>query len=137
MMLDDSGKGQVYDASGNMMSFLMLIAASTDVKGNSSAKVQMHIHKSESNIILLGTNALNAMGIQVRVKPCVKQSRSRRCKAKRKQRRTSPPVTQLVASATRRVVIPLFVSAEIELSAPATGTFPYLTMIVSRPRYAM
>ncbi|RCN44013.1 hypothetical protein ANCCAN_09958, partial [Ancylostoma caninum] len=121
-MLDDSGKAQVYDASGNPMSFLMLIAASIEVKGGSSAKVQMHIHKSESNIILLGTNALNALGIQIRVEPCVKQSRSRRCKAKRKQKRASPPATQLVASATRRVVIPPFASADIELSAPATGT---------------
>lgn len=64
-MLGDGSTVQVYDASGKPASFLMMIAANIQVKGGSSAKVHMHVQKSENDMIRIGTNAFAALGIQI------------------------------------------------------------------------
>ncbi|EYC24467.1 hypothetical protein Y032_0013g1920 [Ancylostoma ceylanicum] len=66
-MMGDGGDSQVQDASGNPMSFLMRIATAIQVKGGGSARVQMHIQKSDSDTILIGTNAFEALRIQIRL----------------------------------------------------------------------
>ncbi|KAL6723931.1 hypothetical protein Aduo_018882 [Ancylostoma duodenale] len=66
-MMDDGSDTQVYDASGNLMSFLMVIAATIQVEAGDTAKVQMHIQKSDHDVILIGTNALESLGIRVQV----------------------------------------------------------------------
>ncbi|KAL6733919.1 hypothetical protein Aduo_004519 [Ancylostoma duodenale] len=66
-MMGDGGDTQVHDASGNPMSFLMRIATAIQVKGGGCARVQMHIQKSDSDTILIGTNAFEALGIQIRI----------------------------------------------------------------------
>ncbi|RCN36406.1 zinc knuckle, partial [Ancylostoma caninum] len=56
---------QVIDASGQSMHFLGVIAALVKVQGAGEAKVQMHVQKTADCTLLLGTNALEFLGIRV------------------------------------------------------------------------
>ncbi|KAK6018224.1 hypothetical protein OSTOST_16202 [Ostertagia ostertagi] len=53
--------------SGNAMSFLMLIATEVNVQGAGQARVQLHIQRSKDNVVLLGTNALQALNIRIQL----------------------------------------------------------------------
>ncbi|VDO06692.1 unnamed protein product [Haemonchus placei] len=68
-MLGEADKDKVLDASGNPMKFLMRIAVDVKVKGANSARVQLHVQHTHDTFILLGTNAMKALGIEVILKP--------------------------------------------------------------------
>ncbi|KAK5970573.1 hypothetical protein GCK32_010214, partial [Trichostrongylus colubriformis] len=68
-MLGEAEENQVLDASGNPMKFLMRIAVDIKVKGAKQAKVHLHIQQSSDTSILIGTNAMEALGIEVTLKP--------------------------------------------------------------------
>ncbi|KHJ99266.1 zinc knuckle [Oesophagostomum dentatum] len=65
----DGNENEVFDASGNPMKFLLRIAVPVEVCGAQKAVVQMHVQQTTDEIIMLGTNALDALGIQVKLKP--------------------------------------------------------------------
>uniref|UniRef100_A0A7I4YM70 CCHC-type domain-containing protein n=1 Tax=Haemonchus contortus TaxID=6289 RepID=A0A7I4YM70_HAECO len=60
-------KRPIVDASGNAMSFLKLIATDVQLHDAQSACVQLHIQDSPESLVLLGTNALKALGVDIRL----------------------------------------------------------------------
>ncbi|EYB82894.1 hypothetical protein Y032_0348g3182 [Ancylostoma ceylanicum] len=110
-MMGSGSATQVYDASGNPMSFLMLIATTISVEGAGSARVQMHIQKSENDTILLGTNALESLGIRIQLGSSAKEDQQ--------PKRDS---SESLASAAHKVIIPPFSAAEVELTGPTDPT---------------
>ncbi|KAL6742133.1 hypothetical protein Aduo_015321 [Ancylostoma duodenale] len=64
-MLRDGDGRKIVDASGNEMSFLMLVATDVQVLGAGSARVQFHIQRTPDTLILLGMNALESSGIEI------------------------------------------------------------------------
>ncbi|RCN27353.1 hypothetical protein ANCCAN_26913 [Ancylostoma caninum] len=95
-MMGNGSDSQVYDASGNPMSFLMLIAATVSVEGAGTARVQMHIQKSNNDMILIGTNALEALGIHIQIGSGAKEEKQPA--EERRKRDSSYPL----ASAARK-----------------------------------
>ncbi|KAL6726445.1 hypothetical protein Aduo_008412 [Ancylostoma duodenale] len=75
--MDDGPDTQVYDAGGNLISFLMVIAATFQVEGGDTANVHMHIQRSDGDIILIGNNALKSLGIRIQVEAKVKHDSGR------------------------------------------------------------
>ncbi|KHJ84557.1 zinc knuckle, partial [Oesophagostomum dentatum] len=69
-MLGAGNDRKVFDASGNEMRFLMLVATHVDVHGGGSARVHFHIHESPDSLILLGTNALKQLDIKISAGRC-------------------------------------------------------------------
>ncbi|RCN43506.1 hypothetical protein ANCCAN_10514 [Ancylostoma caninum] len=110
-MMGSGSATQVYDASGNLMSFLMLIAATISVEGAGSARVQMHIQKSENDTILLGTNALESLGIRIQLGSSAKEEQQ--------PKRDS---SESLASAAHKVIIPPFSAAKVVLTGPTDPT---------------
>ncbi|ETN83731.1 hypothetical protein NECAME_17359 [Necator americanus] len=109
---------QVYDASGNPMTFLMRIAANIRVHGAGKAKIQLHIQESNSQVILLGTNALAPLGIELKLNPegSLKLNDMDR-NASRNQVCDQHTQHGDNATAMQRVLIPPFGTAELELSS--------------------
>ncbi|KAK6056865.1 hypothetical protein COOONC_05627 [Cooperia oncophora] len=68
-ILGDADKDEVLDASGNPMTFLKRIAVDIKVKGAKKANVQLHVQQASDTLILLGTNAMEALGIGVSLTP--------------------------------------------------------------------
>lgn len=56
----------ILDVSGNRMKFLMRLDTQVALQpGGKEAKVQFHIQKADRQLILLGTNALQALGVGI------------------------------------------------------------------------
>ncbi|KAK5982447.1 hypothetical protein GCK32_010167, partial [Trichostrongylus colubriformis] len=55
----------ILDASGNAMSFLKLIATNVRIQEAQWARVQLHVQDSPETLVLMGANALKALGIDV------------------------------------------------------------------------
>ncbi|KAK6018450.1 zinc knuckle, partial [Ostertagia ostertagi] len=66
-VMDWCAKRPIVDASGNTMSFLKLIATDVELHGAQLACVQLHIQNSPESLVLLGTNALKALGVDIRL----------------------------------------------------------------------
>ncbi|EYC05399.1 hypothetical protein Y032_0082g1560 [Ancylostoma ceylanicum] len=57
----------VYDASGNKMDFLGCIQMDMSLPGRKPVGIKMHVKRLRDNIVLLGTNALECLGIKILV----------------------------------------------------------------------
>ncbi|KAK6017926.1 hypothetical protein OSTOST_16543 [Ostertagia ostertagi] len=75
-IMGDGNSQRVVDASGNAMSFLMLIATEVNVQGAGQARVQLHIQRSKDKIVLLGTNALQALNIHIQLGEPIVETRT-------------------------------------------------------------
>ncbi|KAK6036368.1 zinc knuckle [Cooperia oncophora] len=67
---------RLFDASGNAMSFLSEITTEVMVIGASTACVHMHVQQSNDDTLLLGTNALEVLGISLKLTPNVRATRN-------------------------------------------------------------
>ncbi|KAK6054478.1 zinc knuckle [Cooperia oncophora] len=67
-MLGEVNVQDIKDASGNPMKFLQLISTNLEVQGAGKARVLMHVQDSMNETILLGTNALESLGIYITFK---------------------------------------------------------------------
>nr|CDJ93461.1 Hypothetical protein CBG21985 [Haemonchus contortus] len=56
---------EVFDASGNLMSFLGCMETELKLLGGGTSLVQMHVKRLKDEVLLLGTNALEALGIRI------------------------------------------------------------------------
>ncbi|KAK6031222.1 hypothetical protein OSTOST_02626, partial [Ostertagia ostertagi] len=56
---------EVFDASGNLMNFLGCMETELELIGGRKSLVQMHVKRLKDEILLLGTNALEVLGIQI------------------------------------------------------------------------
>ncbi|KAK6027021.1 zinc knuckle [Ostertagia ostertagi] len=101
-MVGNGCEHQVFDASGNPMQFLAIVNAEVSVQGADSIRVSMHVQKGKSKTLLLGTNVLEALGIQLRFEPSIDTSRKARNLLEH-------------AKASRRMIIPPGATASIEL----------------------
>ncbi|KAK6029636.1 hypothetical protein OSTOST_04251 [Ostertagia ostertagi] len=117
-MLGEPNQNQVLDASGNPMKFLMRIAVEIEVKGAKRAKVQLHVQQSDDTLILLGTNAMKALGIEVNLKPETDLNHETHSTTKKD---AVKPIKNEVARARKRVVIPPNSSAFVELEGKGRG----------------
>ncbi|VDO37679.1 unnamed protein product [Heligmosomoides polygyrus] len=107
----DPNKHRVYDASGNPMKFLKVIEVDVNVKGARQARVQLHVQESDDDFVILGTNAFEALGIQLHFYPKPEDGKS-------KLLTCMQPVSvdkKSAARARKRVVIPPNSEAMIEL----------------------
>lgn len=59
----------VYDASGNQMAFLGAVKVLVELEGGKKVEVAFHIADEKGDEILLGTNALDKLGVQVVLTP--------------------------------------------------------------------
>ncbi|RCN50733.1 zinc knuckle [Ancylostoma caninum] len=55
----------VLDASGDKMDFLGCMETEIELIGGLKAKIQMHVKKLKDSILLLGTNALKSLGVDI------------------------------------------------------------------------
>ncbi|KAL6743631.1 hypothetical protein Aduo_016651 [Ancylostoma duodenale] len=55
----------VYDASGNKMDFLGCMQMDMSLPGRRPVRIKMHVKRLRDNIVLLGTNALECLGIRI------------------------------------------------------------------------
>ncbi|KAL6724159.1 hypothetical protein Aduo_019072 [Ancylostoma duodenale] len=116
-MMGDGNETQVYDASGNPMKFLMRIATDVKVCGARATTAQLRVQQSRDEVIMLGTNVLGALGIQVTLNPSTdscpcQHSESLSCAEKRKKLAEEPE-----ASVVQRVLVPPFSVATIQLAS--------------------
>ncbi|KAK6018296.1 zinc knuckle, partial [Ostertagia ostertagi] len=56
-----------YDASGNKMDFLGCIELKLGIEGDEEHPIRAYVKKLHDNVILLGTNALETLGIHIRI----------------------------------------------------------------------
>ncbi|KAK6023304.1 hypothetical protein OSTOST_10914, partial [Ostertagia ostertagi] len=68
-IVGDGKQRKLFDASGNAMSFLSEIIAEVMVKGAGTASIHMHVQQSKDNTLLIGTNALQELGISIKLSP--------------------------------------------------------------------
>ncbi|XGW15120.1 hypothetical protein V3C99_000979, partial [Haemonchus contortus] len=66
---DDNRIETVYDASNHPMTFLGIVWIHVKLQDGISSDVAFHISKEKSNEILLGTNALKKLGVQIVMEP--------------------------------------------------------------------
>ncbi|KAK6049424.1 hypothetical protein COOONC_13071, partial [Cooperia oncophora] len=59
----------VYDASGNRMEFMGAVKITVELEGGRKAKVSFHIMDVNEKEILLGTNSLDQLGVNVHISP--------------------------------------------------------------------
>ncbi|RCN45604.1 hypothetical protein ANCCAN_08440 [Ancylostoma caninum] len=113
-MLGDGDSRKIVDASGNEMSFLMLVATDVQVLGAGLARVQFHIQKTPDTLILLGMNALKSLGIQI----CMNRTQD-----------TEPCQNFCgdTATATERRVIPPGAAAILSISSGKEGERLFLS----------
>ncbi|KAK6056183.1 hypothetical protein COOONC_06312, partial [Cooperia oncophora] len=109
-ILGDADKDEVLDASGNPMTFLKRIAVDIKVKGAKKANVQLHVQQASDTLILLGTNAMEALGIGVSLTPETDTEGDHEV-----QQTKSKQVKSALARVRKRVVIPPHTSAFVEL----------------------
>ncbi|KAK5979129.1 hypothetical protein GCK32_020207, partial [Trichostrongylus colubriformis] len=64
-VMNSTDNRPIFDASGNAMSFLKLIAANVRIQEAQWARVQLHVQDSPETLVLIGANALKALGIDV------------------------------------------------------------------------
>ncbi|KAK6010066.1 hypothetical protein OSTOST_24943, partial [Ostertagia ostertagi] len=62
---DDSQMETIYDASNNPMKFLGIVRIQVKLQGGNPSEIAFHISNERSNEILLGTNALSKLGVQM------------------------------------------------------------------------
>ncbi|KAL6742447.1 hypothetical protein Aduo_015596 [Ancylostoma duodenale] len=68
-MMGDGKEAQAYNASGDPTKFLMRIATKVRICGAGSATAQLHVQQSSDEVLMLLTNVLGALGIQVKFIP--------------------------------------------------------------------
>ncbi|VDL69430.1 unnamed protein product [Nippostrongylus brasiliensis] len=102
-IVENDQKSRVFDASGNLMSFLAVINAEVRIHGAGIARTSLHVQKSVDNLLLLGTNALDALGVHLTFK--------RSDGLLRKEPRIEP------AKATKRHIIPPGLTAVVEVGS--------------------
>ncbi|EYB97728.1 hypothetical protein Y032_0138g2082 [Ancylostoma ceylanicum] len=59
----------VYDASNNKMKFLGAVYVDVAIKGGRKSRVPFHISQEKGCEVLLGTNALNNLGVTINISP--------------------------------------------------------------------
>ncbi|KAK6060734.1 hypothetical protein COOONC_01603 [Cooperia oncophora] len=59
----------VYDASGNRMEFMGAVKITVELKAGRKVKVSFHIMDVSEKEILLGTNSLDQLGVNVHISP--------------------------------------------------------------------
>ncbi|KAL6726279.1 hypothetical protein Aduo_008267 [Ancylostoma duodenale] len=59
----------LYDASGNRMTFLGAVKVRVEMEGGKKSEVAFHISDVKDDDILLGTNSLNELGVQLTLVP--------------------------------------------------------------------
>ncbi|EYB99000.1 hypothetical protein Y032_0126g1347 [Ancylostoma ceylanicum] len=72
-------KSEVYDASNNAMTFIGAVRIDVEIEGQKRA-VAFHVSRDEENELLLGTNALEDLGVKVVIQG-KKRERPKRCDA--------------------------------------------------------
>ncbi|VDL81457.1 unnamed protein product [Nippostrongylus brasiliensis] len=108
-MLGPAYNTNIRDVSGNLMSFLMMIDTNVTLVGGKETKVQFHIQKADNALILLGTNALQSLGMEIRFRPNGMELCTNDGSKKRGTR---------MARAARTVTIPPLSVANIEITHP-------------------
>ncbi|VDO18786.1 unnamed protein product [Heligmosomoides polygyrus] len=68
-VLPRESMGPVYDASNNQMVFLGAVKLNVELEGGKKVEVAFHISDEKGESILLGTNALGKLGVQVLLSP--------------------------------------------------------------------
>ncbi|VDL72315.1 unnamed protein product [Nippostrongylus brasiliensis] len=68
----------VHDASGNRMNFLGAVYLDVEVKEGGSSTVAFHISAREEDDVIIGTNALQRLGVEVTVRKPVKDTAANR-----------------------------------------------------------
>ncbi|KAK6044780.1 zinc knuckle [Cooperia oncophora] len=68
-MISNSDMVPVYDASGNRMEFMGAVKITVELEGGRKAKVSFHIMDVNEKEILLGTNSLDQLGVNVHISP--------------------------------------------------------------------
>ncbi|KAL6729616.1 hypothetical protein Aduo_000658 [Ancylostoma duodenale] len=119
-MMEDDDDVQVYDASGNPMEFLMRIALEIKVQGAGRAKTQLYIQQSKDQLVLLGTNVLAALGIEVKLNPEKDENTNNgnlNASIYPKQTKDQSKPHDITARAVHRVLIPPFTIGEVEISS--------------------
>ncbi|WKY15253.1 hypothetical protein Q1695_000605 [Nippostrongylus brasiliensis] len=109
-MVGPAQSTKVRDASGNSMSFLMRVEISVSLAGGRDTKVQFHVQKADKELILLGTNALQALGVGIQFTP----TGAKLTHTGRKLRQ----VAIRAAKAAREITIPPLSVAKIEITHP-------------------
>ncbi|KAK6009981.1 zinc knuckle [Ostertagia ostertagi] len=66
-LVEESSLSPVFDASGNRMHFLGAVIVETELHGGNRERVAFHISKGKEEEIILGTNALGRLGIEVSI----------------------------------------------------------------------
>ncbi|KAL6723983.1 hypothetical protein Aduo_018922 [Ancylostoma duodenale] len=119
-MMEDDDDVQVYDASGNPMEFLMRIALEIKVQGAGRAKTQLYIQQSKDQLVLLGTNVLAALGIEVKLHPEKDENTNNgnlNASIYPKQTKDQSKPHDITARGVHRVLIPPFTIGEVEISS--------------------
>ncbi|WKY07926.1 hypothetical protein Q1695_007431 [Nippostrongylus brasiliensis] len=113
-MVGPADDTRVRDASGNTMSFLMRIDVAVALGNNQPTVIQFHIQRSDNEVILLGTNALQALHVEIKFSSA---GRVLRCgEWEHTSRRSS------AARAAHTVTIPPLSVANITIAHPSRET---------------
>ncbi|KAK6026293.1 hypothetical protein OSTOST_07765 [Ostertagia ostertagi] len=104
---------EVYDASGNRMDFLGCMETKLKLIGGRECSVQMHVKRLRDEAVLLGTNALEALGVKILIYSKPEQQFQPQKMAKRtqeqsrsKRKRIAPQKAAMAVVAERTYVKP-------------------------------
>ncbi|CAJ0597596.1 unnamed protein product [Cylicocyclus nassatus] len=94
--IQENGMNIVYDASSNEIKFLGGVRIPTAIQGGRTAQVAFYISEEDSLEILLGTNALESLGISIALQP------------ERQKQGGHPQEQETVVRVGKRVIVPSY-----------------------------
>ncbi|KAK5970517.1 Zinc knuckle, partial [Trichostrongylus colubriformis] len=105
---------EVFDASGNKMDFLGCMETKMELVGGNRGIIQMHVKRLRDEVVLLGTNALEVLGVkiiissdtQAQTRAKQKSARDERGGNLLKEKGETPQATSMAVIAKRSYVKP-------------------------------